>query len=124
MTTKVVPGQLVAAADPAEVAREAATRMADALRGAIRKNGRATMALSGGNTPRAAYAALAAMPAIDWQNVALFWVDERAVPATDDRSNYRWAKATLIDPAHVPASNVHRMPSEVPDLAGAARAYE
>jgi 6-phosphogluconolactonase len=124
MTTKVVPGQLVAARDSAQVAREAATRIARTLRNALGKNGRAAVALSGGNTPRDAYALLAREPEIDWTKVDVFWVDERAVPASDDRSNYRWAKATLLDGAHVPAERVHRLPADEPDRDAAARAYE
>src|SRR5258708_37527082 len=112
MITKVVPGQLVASRDVAEVAAEAATRIARALRGAIAKSGRAAIALSGGNTPRDAYARLAKESGLDWTRVHVFWVDERAVPPTDDRSNYRWAKATLIDGAGVAEANVHRMPAE------------
>lgn len=124
MTTKVVPGQLVASRDPAQVAQEAATRMARALRNAIAKNGRAAIALSGGNTPRDAYGLLARESGIDWTKVNVFWVDERAVPPTDDRSNYRWAKATLLDAAGIAAAQVHRMPAEAPDREGAARDYE
>jgi 6-phosphogluconolactonase len=124
MITKVVPGQLVAAAEPAEVAREAATRIARTLRSAIGKIGRATVALSGGNTPRDAYALLAREPGLDWSKVEVFWVDERAVPKADDRSNYRWAKSTLLDPAGIPAERVHRMPAEAPDRDATARDYE
>jgi 6-phosphogluconolactonase len=124
MTTKVVPGQLVASRDPAEVAQEAGRRLARALRNAIGKNGRAAVALSGGNTPRDAYTRLAAESGIDWTKVDVFWVDERAVPPTDDRSNYRWAKATLVDRAGIAADRVHRMPADAPDLEAAARDYE
>jgi 6-phosphogluconolactonase len=124
MTTKVVPGQLVASRDTAQVAKDAATRMAKGLRNAIGRNGRATMALSGGNTPRDAYAQLARESGLDWTKVDVFWVDERAVPPTDDRSNYRWAKATLLDPAGIAPARAHRMPADSPDLEAAARAYE
>jgi 6-phosphogluconolactonase len=124
MTTKVVPGQLVAAADAQEVAKEAAARIARALQNAIAKRGRAGLALSGGTTPRDAYALLAREPAVDWARVNVFWIDERAVPPTDLRSNYRWAKATLLDPARVPSERVHRMNAEAPELDGAARDYE
>jgi 6-phosphogluconolactonase len=124
MTTKVVPGQLVAAQDAAEVAREAAVRIARVLRSAIGEHGHAGMALSGGNTPRDTYAELARQPEIDWTKVNIFWVDERAVPPTDDRSNYRWAKATLIDGAGIPPGRVHRMRAEASDLDAAAREYE
>jgi 6-phosphogluconolactonase len=124
MTTKVVPGQLVASRDPAQVATEAATRIARILRNAVGKSGRAAIALSGGNTPRDAYALLAKESGVDWSKVNVFWVDERAVPPTDDRSNYRWAKATLLDPAGIAAANVHRMPAEAADRDAAARDYE
>jgi len=124
MSTKVVPGQLVAAADASEVAREAAARIARAIRYALDRGGTASAALSGGNTPRDAYSILAHEPDIDWSRVDLFWVDERSAPPTDDRSNYRWAKATLLDVAPIPASHVHRMPADAPDPEAAARGYE
>jgi 6-phosphogluconolactonase len=124
MTTKVVPGQLVATRDASQVAREAATRIARVLRNAIGKNGHAAIALSGGNTPRDAYALLARESGIDWTKADVYWVDERAVPPNDDRSNYRWAKATLLDPAGVRPERVHRMPADAADSDAAARAYE
>jgi 6-phosphogluconolactonase len=124
MVTKVVPGQLVATQEIADVAREAAARMAKAMRAAIEKSGHAAVALSGGNTPRDAYALLARESGIDWTKVDVFWVDERAVPPTDDRSNYRWAKTTLIDGAHIAADRIHRMPGEAVDRDAAAREYE
>src|SRR5271166_1962322 len=124
MVTKVVPGQLVASQDAAHVARDAATRIAKVLRAAIAKGGRATLALSGGNTPRDAYGLLARESGLDWTKVHVFWVDERAVPPTDDRSNYRWAKATLLDAAGIAPARVHRMPADGPDLEAAARAYD
>jgi 6-phosphogluconolactonase len=124
MTTKVGPAQPVAARGADQAAREAATRIARTLRSAIGKNGRATLALSGGNTPRDAYALLARESGLDWTKVHVFWVDERAVPPDNDRSNYRWAKATLLAPVGIRADRVHRMPAEAADLDAAARDYE
>jgi 6-phosphogluconolactonase len=123
MTTHAVPGQLVASREPAQVAREAATRISGALESAIETRGRASLALSGGNTPLDAYRLLA-QAQMDWTKVDIFWVDERAVPPNDDRSNYRWAKTTLLDPAKVPSERIHRMEAESPDLDAAAREYE
>jgi 6-phosphogluconolactonase len=123
MITKVVPGQLVATLDADHVAREASARIAKVLRDALGLFGQASIALSGGNTPRAAYALLA-KETLDWGKVDVFWVDERAVPPTDDRSNFRWAKASLLDAASIPPSRVHRMPADAADLAAAARDYE
>ncbi len=124
MTTQVVPGKLVPLRETAAVAEEAAKQIADALRAAIGARGVASLALSGGNTPRDAYALLAKAPAVDWSRVRIFWVDERAAAPTDDRSNYRWAKATLVDAAPIPPANVHRMPADAPDREAAARDYE
>ena len=124
MSTSVIPGQLVAALDEAQLAVEAATRLAKALRECILQRGMVSLALSGGNTPRPAYEKLARETGIDWGKVSVFWIDERAVPPTSPRSNYRLAKETLLDPAGVPASNIYRMVGEAPDLDQAARAYE
>jgi 6-phosphogluconolactonase len=124
MVTKVVPGQLVASQDASTVARDAAARMAKLLRAAIARGGRASLALSGGNTPRDAYGLLARESGLDWNKVEVFWVDERAVAPTDDRSNYRHAREKLIDAAGIPAARVHRMPADAPDLQAAAREYE
>jgi 6-phosphogluconolactonase len=124
MGERAIPGTLITEQDAAHVARTAATRIGQVLRDAILRAGSATIALSGGNTPRDAYALLAREAGIDWAKVRVFWVDERAAAAGDDRSNYRWAKATLIDGAGIAADHVHRMPGDAPDLEAGARAYE
>lgn len=124
MTTKVVPGMLIAASDAREVATEAAGRMARVLRKALLERRRACIALSGGNTPRAAYGELARSEGIDWSRVEVFFVDERAVPPDSDRSNYHMIKETLLDVAGIPAENVARMPADAKDLEAAARDYE
>jgi 6-phosphogluconolactonase len=124
MTTKVVPGMLIAVPAADDVARESAARIAKAIREAIKARGKATIALSGGDTPKQTYLRLADEPDIAWSSVDVFWVDERAVPPTDDRSNYRWAKECLIDRAKIPESRVHRMRADEADLDKAAREYE
>jgi 6-phosphogluconolactonase len=124
MTTKVVPGQLVAVASADQASAEAAARIAKALRNAIKMEGRATLALSGGSTPRVAYGLLAKETGLDWAKVEVFWVDERAVPETHERSNFKLAKETLLDAANIPADNVHRMHGDAKDLDQAAKDYE
>ena len=123
MSTQVVPGTLVTAANSAEVAHLAAARMAEIIRGAQKARGAAYIALSGGNTPRDAYRELAQAEDIDWNAVEVFWVDERSVAPTDERSNFHWAKVTLLDGAKIPEARVHRMKSEQKDLDEAARSY-
>lgn len=82
----------------------------------------ATLALSGGAGPRPMFERLADLPLV-WRNVHVFWADERAVPPTDDRSNYKLALESLITPARIPATNVHRIHGETKAEA-AAQAYE
>jgi 6-phosphogluconolactonase len=124
MTTRVVPGQLVAVADLEALAREASARLASALRDAIEQRGVASLALSGGETPRPAYELLAKESGIDWTKVEVFWIDDRAVPPDDDRSNFMWSKRTLLDHVPIPPDKVHRMRGEAADLDLAAREYE
>jgi 6-phosphogluconolactonase len=124
MITKAVPGQLVATKNSGELAQEATSRIARALIQTIAKNGKASFALSGGNTPRPTYERLARETGIDWTKVDVFWIDERAVPPAHDRSNYLMAKKVLLDAAKIPEGNIHRMPGEATDLAVAAREYE
>ena len=72
----------------------------------------ATLAISGGSSPRPMFEHMAKVR-FDWSQVHLFWVDERAVPPTDQQSNYRLAEETLIRPAHIPSRNIHRVRAEL-----------
>jgi 6-phosphogluconolactonase len=123
MVTKVVPGLLIATPDAAQAAREACGRMTKAIRDALRERGSAAIALSGGSSPVEAYALLA-KETLDWKKVEVYWVDDRAVPPTHERSNYANAKKALLDPAGIAEDNVHRMRGEAADLEAAAAEYE
>jgi 6-phosphogluconolactonase len=82
------------------------------LETALSGGGQATLAMSGGSTPKLLFAHLVKAK-FDWSHVHLFWVDERAVPPTDAQSNYKLAEENLITPAHVPHRNLHRIPAEL-----------
>jgi 6-phosphogluconolactonase len=73
---------------------------------------RATLALSGGRTPGELYHRLAGRPdALRWDRVEVFWGDDRCVPASDVRSNYRLAADSgLLD---LPFAHVHRVRGEL-----------
>jgi len=117
--------QVVVLADLDALARAAAARVHAAAGAAIAHRGRFRVALSGGSTPRALHRELAARPdAVDWGRTDVFFGDERAVPPDHPDSNYRMARETLLEPAHVPDANVRRMQGEASDLDAAARAYE
>lgn len=80
-----------------------------------------TIALSGGSTPKRLYEILAAPPFRDrvrWQDVELFFGDERSVPPDHPDSNWGMAKRALLDRVPVVA---HRMEAEKGDADGYAR---
>jgi 6-phosphogluconolactonase len=61
------------------------------------------IALSGGETARACYEALAMTTAIDWSAVECFLGDERCVPADDPAANQRLVRESLLDRIAQPA---------------------
>jgi 6-phosphogluconolactonase len=109
------------AATPQEAASQCAGKILELLQASLAANPRATIAISGGSTPKLMFADLA-KARFDWARVHLFWVDERGVPPTDAQSNYKLAKETFVDPAHFPSANVHRIQAEL-DAKEAARLY-
>lgn len=72
-----------------------AQAVADDLRAAIAARGHASVALSGGTTPRRFLQALSQQP-LDWANVTITLVDERWVPDDHERSNARLVKDHLL----------------------------
>jgi 6-phosphogluconolactonase len=72
----------------------------------------AALAVSGGTTPKRMFQTMAAAQ-FKWDRVHLFWVDERGVPPTDSASNYKLTYEHLIQPAHIPMRQVHRIMGEV-----------
>jgi 6-phosphogluconolactonase len=75
-------------------AADVASAAAEILAGAARSGGH--VALSGGSTPRNAYAAAAGM-LDDWTRATLWLGDERLVDAGDERSNFRMVREQLAD---------------------------
>ncbi|HEV8672729.1 MAG TPA: 6-phosphogluconolactonase [Methylomirabilota bacterium] len=113
--------------DPAALADEAAGRVAAAARETVAAQGRFAVALSGGTTPRALFERLAGPPwrhEVPWSRAEVFWGDERWVPPDHPESNYRMARAALLDPVGIPPERVHRIAGEAADPAAAAAAYE
>ena len=103
-----------------EAAQACSRHILALLETALSGEGDATLALSGGTTPKLLFAHLAAAK-FDWSHVHLFWVDERAVAPTDPQSNYKLADENLIVPARIPHKNVHRIASELPPEKAAKR---
>ncbi len=72
-----------------------------------------SIALSGGETPKALFDYWAAQPdVLDWNRILFFWGDERCVAPTDSQSNYGMTKQHLLDKVPVPATNIFRIEGE------------
>jgi len=96
---------------------------------AVAQRGSFTVALSGGSTPKLLYQLLADpnepfREQVPWAKTHFFWSDERHVSPDHPDSNYRMANEAML--IHVPVSEekIHRVRSENPDAADAAREYE
>jgi 6-phosphogluconolactonase len=108
------------------LSRAAADMFVDLASQAIQSNGRFSVALSGGQTPRRLYEILAAEPhkaLIRWDYVHIFWGDERCVPATDPYSNTLMARKALLDHVSLPADHIHTVQTDLPPAQAAAQ-YE
>lgn len=92
---------LVEHANGAALARSLAAQVADDLRNALRRKGRATLAVPGGSTPGPFLEALAGEK-LDWPRIAVCPTDERWAPPDHERSNERMIRAALIDHGAAP----------------------
>lgn len=79
----------------ADLARSLADRVAGALSAALAERGAASLAVSGGSTPKAFFKALSAA-ALDWPHITITLVDERFVPPDHERSNERLVRENLM----------------------------
>lgn len=111
---------------PQELFSVAAEEVLQAANDAVADNGRFTIALSGGSTPKSLYNLLAtnAKSALPWDRMFFFWGDERHVPPDDPESNYRMANEAMLSKIPVAPNQIFRIEAENPDAAAAAEAYE
>jgi 6-phosphogluconolactonase len=111
--------------DAEALARRAAQYFVEMAGEAVAAKGRARIAISGGSTPKAAFALLADpnqpwRGRMQWENLELYWVDERAVPPDNADSNYRMTREALLDHVPLHPEQIHRMEGELePELAAA-----
>jgi 6-phosphogluconolactonase len=112
--------QVVVVKDMAALADEVAARVERVLL-ATPIGGRASIALSGGSTPRAAYQHLAAR-CPPWARVDFFFGDERIVPPDAEGSNYKMANDALLHRLPLQDDQVHRILGELSPEEAAERA--
>lgn len=106
MKTVIVP-------DSNALTRAAAELFVAEAQSALQANRHFSIALSGGSTPRALYQLLAHTPLV-WENIHLFWGDERCVPPDHADSNYHMTAESLLTRIHIPPENIHRIQGELP----------
>ncbi|MFA9431077.1 6-phosphogluconolactonase [Egicoccus sp. AB-alg2] len=95
--------------DPEVLPGVVAATIAAMLREAVAARGVATLAVSGGRTPSAMLAALAAED-VPWTKVWLLQVDERVAPAGDPARNLVGLQDALVRHGPVPAGRILAMP--------------
>lgn len=84
---------------------------------AVQRQGRFSVALTGGSSPKILYQLLASEPfrsQVPWEQTHIFWGDERSVPHHDEQNNALMSHQLLLDHVPVPPAQIHRMSGEVP----------
>lgn len=81
--------------DGEQLAQALARQVGADLRGALARHGEASIALSGGNTPKRFFQHLS-QQTLDWARVTVLPIDERWVPADHPRSNERLLREHLF----------------------------
>jgi 6-phosphogluconolactonase len=112
--------------DMAALCHAAATHWVDLANQAVRQHGSFHVALSGGSTPRQLHQTLCQQEfstRAPWQQVHVYWGDERAVAPEHADSNYRMARETLLDHVPIPPDQIHPMVTGAQNLAAQADAY-
>ncbi|MGA9531088.1 MAG: 6-phosphogluconolactonase [Anaerolineales bacterium] len=95
---------------PEQLAAAAAQYVVDLILEILEENGLCSLALAGGNTPRATYQQVASAlrrSSEDLTGLQFYWGDERCVPLDDPESNYRMAAETMLEPLGVDSDQVH-----------------
>ncbi|MCE9590627.1 MAG: 6-phosphogluconolactonase [Planctomycetes bacterium] len=119
-----LPGHVHVAATADALFDDLGHALLGAAEEAVRERGVFHLALSGGSTPEPFYVRLVTDPQfrmLPWKQTHLWMVDERRVPETDERSNFRMIRETLADHVPTPRRQVHPMPVLHEE---AAREYE
>ena len=110
---------LEVASDPEQLAQRSVEIFVGEAQNAIKAKGIFYAAISGGHTPKRFFELLGEVPeakSLPWDQIHLFWVDERYVPPDSQWSNYKLAADTFLPKVAIPEENVHRIPTEPEDF--------
>ncbi len=106
-------GQVHLARDIAQLHDDLASALLGSAIRAIEERGVFHLALSGGSTPEPFYMNLVIDPrwrGLPWAKTHLWLVDERCVPESDARSNWKMIRETLADHVPIKQRQLHSMP--------------
>lgn len=112
--------------DLSEISRFAARKFIEIGNRSFSENGRFTVALAGGSTPKALYQLLTTdefKNRIDWRKVFFFFGDERNVPPDSKKSNFQMANENLLQPLQISPENIFRWKTELKNVEKTARQY-
>jgi 6-phosphogluconolactonase len=101
----------------AELSQAAAQFFIQTAQTAVQQQGRFTVALTGGSSPKGLYELLAQSPyreQVPWSQTFVFWGDERAVPFEDSRNNAKMAFDLLLNYVPVPKEQIYPMQGDIP----------
>lgn len=88
---------------------------------AISKNGRFSIVLAGGNTPRTIYRLLRDQQT-DWTKWHIFINDDRCLPVDHEDRNSLMVEQVWLSHVNVPSNQIHNIPAELGPVEG-AKAY-
>ncbi|MCE5182587.1 MAG: 6-phosphogluconolactonase [Betaproteobacteria bacterium] len=97
---------------PGELSQAATQNILRSAQQAIDRNGRFSIVLAGGNSPRQVYQLLRTSNA-DWLHWHVYFGDERCLPPQDTERNSRMANEAWLDHVAIPRSQIHLIPSEL-----------
>lgn len=112
--------------DLESMSRAAAEFFIDIADKAVKAKRKFSVALSGGNTPRAMFEYLADIERqkrTPWEKIDIFWGDERCVPQSDPSNNAFNAFSLLLNKIPAASGNIHKIESDLPPDEAAKR-YE
>ena len=96
--------------------------MVETIKTAIEERDHATIALSGGSTPKPLYESMVKAD-IPWDKLYVFWGDERYVPHDHPKSNARMTEEAWLNHVAIPAQNIFRVPTGAKAPAADAAKY-
>ena len=115
--------RVIVEADAEAAAARTALEMVSACEAALDARNVALIALSGGRTPWRMIEKFRAHT-LAWGEIYVAQVDERVVPADDERRNFPRLESLLVREGPLPRDNLLEMPVGAADRAAAGRGYQ